>query len=164
VSSVTGTLLTISHERAAEFRSRMLLAAEDLLRRGETVRRFARRPHRTDDNEPIDRMLDAWDEFASAVALVELLFGHSSEAAYWAREAGNELRDVEQGIRASLGASELVTVLHEDTIREHMLKSGEAMNKFGEVAAAQIRQTRLVGGLHMRQRGVIIKPFGPSGC
>ena len=37
VSSIVSTLLTISHERAAEFRSRMLQAAEDFLRRSEAV-------------------------------------------------------------------------------------------------------------------------------
>ena len=85
----------------------MLLAAEDFLRRGEAVRRFARRPHLTADGVPLNTLLDAWDELVSAVVLVELLFGRSSEAAHWARETANELRDVEQAIRAALEASDL---------------------------------------------------------
>jgi len=139
-SSIIGTLLTISHERAGEFRSRMLLAAEDFLRRGEAVRRFARRPLRTTTNEALDALLDAWDDLVSAVMLVELLFGHNSEAAHWARETSNELRDVEEELRAALEArSDLVTPIHEQLLKDHMSAAGEAMDRFGNAAAAQVR-------------------------
>jgi hypothetical protein len=103
-SSMVSTLMTISHERAAEFRSRMLQAAEDFLRRAEAARRLVRRPRSTAAEEPLDALLDAWDDLVSATIMIELLFGHDSEAAYWAREASNELKDVEEELRAVLDA------------------------------------------------------------
>ena len=143
VSSIVGTLLTISHERAAEFRSRMLQAAEDFLRRAEAVRRFARRPRNTAASEPLDALLDAWDDLVSAVVLVELLFGHDSEAAYWARETSNELKDVEEELRAALEThSDLTTPIREQRINDHMLVAGQAMDRFGTTAAMQVRRYR----------------------
>jgi hypothetical protein len=136
--SVIGTVLTVSHERAAEFRSRMLLAAEDFLRRGETVRRFVRRPHDTTTASPLDVLLDAWDELVPAVVLVELLFGRTSESAHWAREAANELSDVEKALRAAIEADSTSA----EPIEDHMLAAGHAMDRFGEVAASQVRRHR----------------------
>jgi hypothetical protein len=142
VSSIVSTLLTISHERTAEFRSRMLQVAEDFLRRAEAVRRFARRPRGT-ASEPIDALLDAWDDLASAVVLVELLFGHDSEAAYWATETGNELKDVEQELRTAVEShSALSAPIREQRIEDHMLAAGQAMKRFGTVAAMQVRRHR----------------------
>lgn len=143
VSSIVSTLLTISHERAAEFRSRMLQAAEDFLRRAEAVRRRARRPRGTAAGEPLDALLDAWDDLVSAVVLVELLFGHDSEAAHWAREASNELKDVEEELRSALEApSDLTEPISEQQIKDHMLAAGQAMDRFGAAAATQVRRHR----------------------
>jgi hypothetical protein len=77
-SSMVSTLLTVSHERAAEFRSRMLQAAEDFLRRAEAARRLVRRPRSTTAEEPLDALLDAWGDLVSAVILIELLFNRDS--------------------------------------------------------------------------------------
>ena len=143
VSSIVSTLLTISHERAAEFRSRMLQAAEDFLRRAEAVRRFARRPRSTAASEPLDVLLDAWDDLVSAVVLVELLFGHDSEAAHWARKTSNELKDVEEELRAALEThSDLTAPIHGQRIKDHMLAAGQGMERFGTAAAMQARSRR----------------------
>jgi hypothetical protein len=99
-SGLAGSVLTVSHERAAEFRSRMLLAAEDFLRRAETMRALARGPGAETSGESVTLLLRAWDDLVPAVILVELLFGHDSDAAIEAREVGNELRDVERALRA----------------------------------------------------------------
>lgn len=143
ISSIVSTLLTISHERAAEFRSRMLQAAEDFLRRAEAVRRLARRPRDTAVGAPLDALLDGWDDLVSAVVLVELLFGRDSEAAHWAREASNELKDVEEEIRSALEASsDLTAPISEQRIKDHMLAAGQAMDRFGAAAATQVRRYR----------------------
>jgi hypothetical protein len=141
ISSIVSTLLTISHERAAEFRSRMLQAAEDFLRRAEA----ARRPRGTAVGEPLDALVEAWDDMVSAVILVELLFGRDSEAAHWAREASNELKDVEGELRAELeGSSELTAPIREQQVKDHMLAAGQAMDRFGDAAAAQARRQRTI--------------------
>lgn len=146
ISSIVSTLLTISHERAAEFRSRMLQAAEDFLRRAEAVRRAARRPRGTAAGEPLDALLDAWDDLVSAVVLVELLFGRDSEAAHWAREASNELKDMEEELRSALEApSDLTAPISEQQIKDHMLAAGQAMDRFGAAAATQVRRHRTLG-------------------
>jgi hypothetical protein len=143
ISSIVSTLLTISHERAAEFRSRMLQSAEDFLRRAEAVRRLARRPRGTAAGEPLDALLDAWDDLVAAVVLVELLFGRDSEAAHWAREASNELKDVEEELRSALEApSDLTAPISEQQIQDHMLTAGQAMDRFGAAAATQVRRHR----------------------
>jgi hypothetical protein len=116
----------------------MLLAAEDFIRYGEAVRRFARHPHGTAATNPLDVLQAAWDDLVAAVALVQLLFGHDSEAAHWARETANELSDMEKELRAAIkDDSEFA-----GTIEEHMLAAGDAMEKFGKVAALQVRKRR----------------------
>lgn len=139
-SSIIGTLLTVSHERAAEFRSRMLLAAEDFLRRAEAVRRFARRPHSTAASEPLEVLLDAWDDLVSAAVLIELLFRHGSEAAHWARETVNELSDVAAELRAIEAHSDPYELVRKQRIEEHMSRAGDAMDRFGQVAPTQVRR------------------------
>jgi hypothetical protein len=149
--SIVSTLLTISHERGAEFRGRMLQAAEDFLRQAETTRRAARRPRGTGAG-PLGALLDAWDELVSAVVLVELLFGHDSEAAYWARETSNELKDVEDELRTALGEQPGLTVpTRELAISGHMQAAGQAMQRFGAVAAAQLRHQRTLTPLRPRR-------------
>jgi hypothetical protein len=153
-SSIVSTLLTISHERAAEFRSRMLQAAEDFLRRAEAVRRLARRPRGTAAGGPLEALLDAWDDLVSAVVLVELLFGRDSEAAHWAREASNELKDVAEELRSALEApSDLTASISEQQINDRMLAAGEAMDGFGDVAAAQVRRHRTIAPARPPRRG-----------
>jgi hypothetical protein len=157
VSSIVSTVLTISHERAAEFRSRMLLAAEDFLRRAEVVRRLARRPHDTAAGGPLGALLDAWDDLVSAVVLVELLFGRDSEAAHWAREASNELKDVEEELRSALEVpSDLTAPMSEQQINDHMLAAGQAMDRFG--AATQVRRHRTLAPVRSPRRAHIVGP------
>lgn len=159
ISSIVSTLLTISHGRAAEFRSRMLQAAEDFLRRAEAVRRTARRPRGTAIGEPLDALLDAWDDLDSAVVLVELLFGRDSEAAHRAREASNELKDVEEELRAALDApSELTAPISEQQVKDHMLAAGQAMDRFGAAAAAQVRRHRTLAPARPPWRARITGP------
>ena len=74
---------------------------------------------------PLDALLDAWDDLVSAVVLVELLFGRDSEAAHWAREASNELKDVEEELRSALEApSDLTAPISEQQVKDHMLAAG----------------------------------------
>ncbi len=159
ISSIVSTLLTISHERAAEFRSRMLQAAEDFLRRAEAVRRLARRPRGTAAGEPLDALLDAWDDLVSAVVLVELLFGRDSEAAHWAREASNGLKDVEEELRSAVEApSDLTAPISEQQIKDHMLAAGQAMDRFGAAAATQVRRHRTLAPARPPRRARITGP------
>jgi hypothetical protein len=157
VSSIVSTLLTISHERAAEFRGRMLQAAEDFLRRAEAVRRVARRPRDT-TGEPLDALLNAWDDLASAVILVELLFGRDSEAAHWARETANELKDVEEELRAALESSALTVPISEQRIKEHIQAGGEAMDRFAAAAPTQVRHHRTLIPGRLRRQAPITEP------
>jgi len=159
ISSIVSTLLTISHERAAEFRSRMLQAAEDFLRRAEAVRRLARRPRGTAADGPLDALLDAWDDLVSAVVLVELLFGRDSEAAHWAREASNELKDAEEKLRSALEVpSDLTAPISEQQINDHMLAAGKAIDRFGAAAATQVRRYRTLAPARSPRRGRITGP------
>lgn len=159
ISSIVSTLLTMSHDRAAEFRSRMLQAAEDFLRRAEAVRQAARRPRGTAAGEPLDALLDAWDDMVSAVVLVELLYGRDSEAAHWAREASNELKDVEEELRSALEApSDLTARISGQQIKDHMLAAGQAMDGFGAAAAAQARRHRTLAAARPPRRARTTAP------
>ncbi len=138
---------------------RMLQAAEDFLRRAEAVRRLARRPRGTAAGEPLDALLDAWDDLVSAVVLVELLFGRDSEAAHWAREASNELKDVEEELRSALEApSDLTAPISEQQIKDHMLAAGQAMDRFGAAAATQVRRHRTLAPARPPRRARITGP------
>ena len=153
VGAPIGTLLTISHERAAEFRSRMFVAAEDFLRRAETVRRRAGHPP---DGMPqyqaLELLLTAWDQLVSAAILIELLFGKNSEAAHWAREVTSELSEAEDSLRAVAGARpdpqaaagnpQAAAGNPQAAAGASPRGAGDALERFAEAAAAQVRRHR----------------------
>ena len=144
-SGLLGTILTISHQRGAEFRSRMLRAAEDFLRAAEQVRRLIRQPER----EPVDAIRfvrAAWEDLVPTVTLVELLYGRDSQTAHLARATGNELQSVEEALQAVIQGERAQWA----AVNEHMAIAGEAINEFGRNAALDVRQ----GWLRRRPRAI----------
>ena len=139
--SVIGTLLTVSHERAAEFRSRMLSAAEDFLKYGDMARRFARHAHGTSQEERIEALTAleiAWDDLVSASERVVLLFGPGSKAASLAQEPVTELAEFRDLLRAAV---KLGSDLPDD-LNRHVWAASEAMGQFGVAAMAQVHKHR----------------------
>lgn len=136
--SVITQLLTMSHQREIEFRSRILLAAEDFLRRAETVRRFARRPHGAGADEPLELLEGAWDNLVPSVIMIELLFGQGSEATRWAQMAGKELSEVID-ILPTVATGEQAVGL---TIQKHMDLASAAMDNFARMVETIVRPSR----------------------
>jgi hypothetical protein len=101
---VLGTLLTVSHERGAEMRTRMLDAADDYVHGSMQMANAARdlkyallsRQRLNPPDDELDALLaelrESADELSLTLARIQLLFGASS--ATWANatkaEAGNE--------------------------------------------------------------------------
>jgi hypothetical protein len=91
---VIGTLLSISHQRGAEFRTRQLDAAANFLESAEALRRAARNPGGRSVAANRAIFADRWDELVPRVMLVELLFDDGSRTTYAARLAGSAFREV----------------------------------------------------------------------
>jgi hypothetical protein len=136
--SVVAPLLTISHQRETEFRNRILLAAEDFLRQAETVRRFARRPHGSGADEPVELLKNAWDDLVPSVIMIELLFGHESEATQWAQTAGNELGEVIDLLPAIAKSEQAVEL----AFQKHMNAASRAIDNFARMAETIVRPNR----------------------
>src|SRR5258708_3260447 len=136
--SVIAPLLTISHQRETEFRSRILLAAEDFLRRAETVRRFARRPHGSGADNPLELLKGAWDDLVPSVIMIELLFGQGSEATQWAQTASNELGEVIDMLSAVTNRKQAVDL----AIQKHMDAASLAISNFDRIVETIVRPSR----------------------
>jgi hypothetical protein len=92
-SGLFGTLLSISHQRGAELRSRRLDAASEFLRRAEEVRRLARRGNQNPEFS-VAFVRRTSGELIPAVSMIELLYGFWAKSTHYARGVGNELREV----------------------------------------------------------------------
>src|SRR6266508_697141 len=106
--TLVGTLLTISHERGAEFRTRMLTAADDFLRTGTQLAQsigaaeaaiIAKEP-----DAQVEPLWRAFQESSSRFALeysrVQLLFGAESRAFTAAVVAAEHVDKARQALRS----------------------------------------------------------------
>jgi hypothetical protein len=130
--SVVAPLLTISHQRETEFRSRILLAAEDFLRQAETVRRLARRPHGSGADDPLELVKGAWDDLVPSVIMIELLFGQ------WAQTAGNELSEVIDVLPAVTTREQAIDL----AIQKQMDAASGAISNFTRMVEIIVRPSR----------------------
>jgi hypothetical protein len=138
-SGVAGTLLSISHQRGSEFRTRMLDAAASFLDHAEAIRRVVRSPRGAGITDPIVAIRDRWDDLVPHVMMVELLFGTASAPAQLARAAGGTALDVIEQIEA-FAASPLEPPPNLDAAAKLM---AEQLNAFASAAADQVRDTWL---------------------
>jgi hypothetical protein len=136
--SVVAPLLTISHQRETEFRSRILLAAEDFLRQAETVRRLARRPHGSGADDPLELVKGAWDDLVPSVIMIELLFGQGSEVTQWAQTAGNELSEVIDVLPAVTTREQAIDL----AIQKQMDAASGAISNFTRMVEIIVRPSR----------------------
>lgn len=134
-SGLLGTLLTISHQRNAEFRSRMLRAAEDFLVTAEHFRRRIRHP----DQPPLEALRSlgpAWDDLIPAVTLIDLLYGADSQPAHYARCTANEFSDIPEALARVVSGEK-----RDMSEVERLLGRAIAeMGAFGRAAALDVRQ------------------------
>jgi hypothetical protein len=141
LSGLAGTLLTITHERDAEMRTRMLTAAEEFIRAAEACRQSVRvaRADRSKDTWTVVR--DRYDDLIPTVTLVELLYGYSSKPGLRAKGVGSSVIDVKDELAKGAGADEAV-------VDAEMKDFHESLTIFGELAADQVRRGWVRRRLH----------------
>jgi hypothetical protein len=137
-SGLLGTLLSISHQRGAEWRSRRLDAAAEFLRRAEEVRRLARRGPEGDPEFSLALVRRTWDELVPAVSMIELLYGYWSQPAHFAHVIGSELGDLTSATAAAVASEGEESALLE--MQQHLRTASAAFDDFSRVAALDVRQ------------------------
>jgi hypothetical protein len=135
-SGTVGTLLSISHQRGAEFRTRMLEAAVEFVGTAEKLRGVARQPDSLE--EALAEYREGWAELVPLVTLLELLFGPSATvtaaksagAAFFAvREELERIKSHPEGPHLSIDA-----LLQEAT---------SSLQVFTDVAVREVRASRV---------------------
>lgn len=137
-SGLLGTLLTISHERGAEFRTRQLTSAEDFLRGAEKIRQALRRPLSADPDEALARIRDAREELVATVMWVGLLYGPRSEANTLAESAGGFMWNAEEAWEAFFKGDESAY----EVASEELRNASYSLEAFAVVAARDVRSSR----------------------
>jgi hypothetical protein len=165
--TLVGTLLTISHERSAEFRTRMLTAADDFLRTGTQLAQsigaaeaaiIAKEP-----DAQVEPLWRAFQESSSRFALeysrVQLLFGAESRAFRAAVVAVEDVDKARQALRSMRNQPGSVT--HQN-YEKAFLEAAFAIGQFGQEARRDIRQTaarrRLAGLFQSQEQEAPIPP------
>jgi hypothetical protein len=151
LSGLVGTFATITHERGAEFRTRMLSAAENFIHVAEGVRQ-AVRVCRADLSDETYRTLEQrFDDLVPAVTLVELLYGHASATAVAARYVGSAVIDVRSAL--SIGPDRW----DDESVDAAMNEFNTGIVSFGDEAARQVRhrwRSRLRATRRLRSLGM----------
>ena len=146
LGTLVGTLLTISHERGAEFRTRMLSAADDFLRAATEVAQSIGTAESAitskEPDEQIEPLMRAFRESSSRLVIeysrVQLLFGAESQTYKSAVGAIEAINDLRQALRSIWKAPGSVTP---EEYEQAFGRASDEIERFGQAAREDIRQT-----------------------
>jgi hypothetical protein len=146
LGTLVGTLLTISHERGAEFRTRMLSAADDFLRTATQLAQSIGTAQSAiaskEPDEQVEPLMRAFRESSSRLVIeysrIQLLFGAESRAFRSAVEAVEAVDKVRQALRSMWREPGSVTP---QRFEEAFDRAAFEIGRFGQDARRDIRQT-----------------------
>jgi len=151
LSGLVGTFATITHERGAEFRTRMLSAAEDFIRAAEGFRQAVRFARADLNKDTFEALVQRYDDLVPTVTMVELLYGHESAPAIATRYVGNAVLEVKDELARGPDKSD------DAKVQKAMDEFAIWIKGFGNEAAAQVRhrwRSRLGATKRLRALGM----------
>lgn len=143
-------LFMTSNDRIAEERGRMTIAAEYFMRYSEGIRSIGPPAGEAAPAQRIDRLEAVRDDLASAVNLIDLIFGRDSKATHYARSAEVELL-------TALNIAELM----QHAVDEHLQAASDALAGFAAEASRRIR-SRWPSGHGARDSQGLREPTGAN--